>query len=621
MKLGSITLIHKKNSTELLKNYRPISLLNIDLKIYTKLLANRMKSLLPKVIHPQQYAQPGNQIHQVLTMLRDMFQHSSNKCLEHFFLSLDFEKAFDSVDHSWLYQVLHRFGFPQKFINIVASIQSDAMSEILVNGYSTQPFTIQRGVRQGDPLSLFLFLIAVEPFMTAIHHNNHILRIRTPGRFAVKALCYADDITMTVSSEASVKHIFTTLRQLEEASGLKLNYSKTYGLCTTKTCDLTFMPRIQWKKDAIHILGSTIGDHESVASLWDKCVRNITASAQHYSTFFLSWTAKTLIIKTKILPLVTYNANVYPPPPKIKQKINKIIERFIAGHRDYTIPIDTLAQPLLKGGYNVPNIALYCDLFLLRPIIDYLKHRVDSTPATAQNAMVEYQTGHQLSKLLELPLKNSIPHITRPSTLYSHVLALVKKYKLNSEQLYKLSLHQIYRMLNSNTRPYCAAGPRWHLAHSDVLTNSLTTFNYRAIYEVLPLSTKQYTAYLDPRSLCRFCQQLPEQLQHIFFTCIQIQPVWIFVKHIMTKLSDTATFDELLHHHPLHNTTTISPYRKTYCLSLFYHSSKNMVPQERHREKQDGLFHRKNNPIYNTLDPPQTFYGTSIVTEKIRSHL
>ena len=233
---------------------------------------------------------------------------------------------------------------------------------------------MQRGVRQGDPLSLFLFLIAVEPFMTAIRHNNNILGIRTPGRYEIKALCYADDITMTVTKEASVKQIFTTLQQLEDASGLKLNYSKTYGLCTSKTYDVSFMPRIQWKKDAIHILGSTTGNHESVASLWDKCVRNITATAKHYSTFFLTWTVKSLIVKSKILPLVTYTANVYPLPSKIRQKINGIIERFIAGHRDITIPIYTLAQPLLKCGYNVPDIALYCDLFLLRPIIDYIKH-------------------------------------------------------------------------------------------------------------------------------------------------------------------------------------------------------------------------------------------------------
>jgi len=229
MKLGSIILIHKKHDTRLLKNYRPISLLNTDLKIYTKLLANRLKLLLPKILHQHQYARPEGQIHQVLTLLRDMFQHSSSRKSNHFYLSLDFEKAFDSVDHQWLLKVLTKYGFTHKFVDTIATLHTEATSEILVNGFRTPTFTIRRGVRQGDPLTLFLFLIAVEPFLTAIRHNNNISGIQTPGRFKIKALSYADDITMTVTNTSSVTHVFSTLQQLEAASGLKLNYSKTHG--------------------------------------------------------------------------------------------------------------------------------------------------------------------------------------------------------------------------------------------------------------------------------------------------------------------------------------------------------------------------------------------------------
>jgi len=176
---------------DLLKNYRPISLLNSDIKIYTKILANRLKSVLPKIIHAQQYARPGSQLSHVLTLLRDMQQHSASRGLDHFYLSLDFEKAFDSVDHQWLFQVLTRYGFAPHFVNIVAALQSGATSEVIVNGRHTPPFLIERGVRQGDPLSLFLFLIAVEPFLTAIRNDNKVLSIRTPGRFQIKKLVVA----------------------------------------------------------------------------------------------------------------------------------------------------------------------------------------------------------------------------------------------------------------------------------------------------------------------------------------------------------------------------------------------------------------------------------------------
>ena len=179
MKLGSIILIHKKGSTDLLQNYRPISLLNLDLEIYTKLLANRLKKLLPKCIHTHQYAQPNGRISNVLTLLRDIYQHVHTRRTGHFFLSLDFEKAFDSIDHQWLFAVMEKIGLPRSFIRIVQTLHSQALSEIIVNGYRTPTFTIRRGVRQGDPLSLFLFLIALEPLLATIRENRHIEGIHT----------------------------------------------------------------------------------------------------------------------------------------------------------------------------------------------------------------------------------------------------------------------------------------------------------------------------------------------------------------------------------------------------------------------------------------------------------
>ena len=543
MKLGSIILIHKKHDTRLLKNYRPISLLNTDLKIYTKLLANRLKLLLPKILHQHQYARPEGQIHQVLTLLRDIFQLSHDRKLNHFFLSLDFEKAFDSIDHQWLFSVLTRYGFPKTFVNMIATLHTEATSEIVINGFRTPTFSIHRGVRQGDPLSLFLFLIAVEPFLTAIRHNNNILGIQTPGRFQIKALSYADDITITVANTSSVSHVFTTLKNLEQASGLKLNYSKTHGLHTSRSVDFNFLPQIQWSNKHIQLLGSTIGVHESIASQWDKCVRNSVAMAKTYSTFFLTMTAKALITKSKILPLMTYNANIYPLPHKARQKIKATVERYIAGNRDTTVPIDILAQPLNRGGYNVPDIALYCDIFFLRPVIDYIRHRLNFTPATAQIALTEYQIGLQLSNLFDLPFKNSLPHIARPNIFYAHTLALLKKYKFNSDQLYKCTLHQLYRFVTTSACQHLPADHIWSSVHHTILTNSLKTLNFRTIHEIFPLSTKRYTPYLDPRSNCRFCKTSPEKQTHIFFSCKQIQPVWTFVSTAIYKLDATTTLD------------------------------------------------------------------------------
>ena len=130
------------------------------------------------------------------------------------------------------------------------------------------------------------------------------------------------------------------------------------------------------------------------------------------------------------------------------------------------MPINILAQPLKRGGYNVPDIALYCDIFFLRPVKDYIRHRRNFTPATAQTAMTEFQIGLQLSNLFNLLFKNSLPHISRPNIFYAHTLALLKKYKLNSDQLYKCSLHQLYRPVA--LRPH-ASLTSLALSHRDLL--------------------------------------------------------------------------------------------------------------------------------------------------------
>ena len=76
-----------------------------------------------------------------------------------------------------------------------------------------------------------------------------------------------------------------------------------------------------------------------------------------------------------------------------------------------------------------------------------------------------------------------------------------------------------------------------------MLTNAPRTFNYRTIHDILPLSTKFYTAYLDPRTTCRFCKTSAEKPAHIFYTCTQIQPVWTLIKKSISKLDGANTLD------------------------------------------------------------------------------
>ena len=98
IKTGYLTLIHKKGQKNEISNYRPISLLNYDLKILTKCLTNRIKTIIPDLTHEHQYAKPGKQISSATTLLRDLWWDVCNSETDAYFISLDFQKAFDSID-------------------------------------------------------------------------------------------------------------------------------------------------------------------------------------------------------------------------------------------------------------------------------------------------------------------------------------------------------------------------------------------------------------------------------------------------------------------------------------------------------------------------------------------
>ena len=171
IKSGFITLILMKGPKTEISNYRPISLLNYDLKIFTKCLTNRLKPIMTDLSHKHQYAKPKRQIFSVANLLLDLWWDASNSQIDAYFISLDFKKAFDSIDQNWLSRVLQKMNFPAKFIHTIKSLNKDANVNVLVDGFQTKKVPVSKGVRQGDPLSLYLFLLAVEPLVSTI--NQH----------------------------------------------------------------------------------------------------------------------------------------------------------------------------------------------------------------------------------------------------------------------------------------------------------------------------------------------------------------------------------------------------------------------------------------------------------------
>ena len=152
-------------------------------------------------------------------------------------------------------------------------------------------------------------------------------------------------------------------------------------------------------------------------------------------------------------------------------------------------------------------------------------------------------TYHQLSRFLDFPFKNFVPHTARPSFFYAHALALIQKYKLTSEQIDKSSLHQLHRLLTPIPPPTLRQPPNVAFDTQHRL-NKHTSNIQLPIHIWNPTTVDQkYTPYLDPRSTCSFCRKLPEKSPHLFFSCSKIAPVWNFIKSVIMHLDHTTAID------------------------------------------------------------------------------
>ena len=369
-----VCLIPKAGDLQFVENWRPVSLLCADYKILSKVLANRMKDVVGSIVHTDQtYCVPGRSIHDNIFLVRDSL--SCNNCLfdDYGLVFIDQAKAFDRINHQYLFSVLEGMGFGNPFISYVKLLYSGTYCMIKVNNKLCSPFPFRRGIRQGCPLSGLLYVIALEPLLVSIRQQMPQNNGGVEGpRFVLTA--YADDVCVSIRDQNSVLCLRQCLEKFSAASSSEVNWNKSTALwCGHK--DLSSIPPpllpqgMVWKNDGVKYLGVYLGNPEIESKNWEGVVEQIESRLKTWKGLLrsLSYRGRSLVINNLIAAKLWHKMIALQPPKGKVLAIQRALVNFFWSGYHWLQPA-ILYSSRKEGGQGVTDISGRVTAFRLQTV-------------------------------------------------------------------------------------------------------------------------------------------------------------------------------------------------------------------------------------------------------------
>ncbi|KAJ0628910.1 putative RNA-directed DNA polymerase [Helianthus annuus] len=338
-----IALIPKVRDPSLIKHFRPISLIGIMYKIVAKVLARRVIPVIPDIVsNTQTRFIKGRFILEGPLIVNEILSWAKSEKKPIFIFKVDFEKAYDSINWKFLLSNLKAMNFPLWRKWIGASLKSSRAS-VLVNGSPTEEFKLSRGLCQGDSLSPFLFILALEALDVIMKRAIKIgvfkgILLKNEGPM-ISHLCYADDtIFLGEWSERNIKNLNQILRSFYLCSGLKVNLGKCnlfgVGVNEKKIGQMAETLNCKAGKLPFVFLGIPVGANMKRIKYWKPVIDKFNSKLSSWKARCLSMAGRIVLAKAVLGAIPNYYLSLFLAPKTVIKKLEAIRRDFVWGKKN-----------------------------------------------------------------------------------------------------------------------------------------------------------------------------------------------------------------------------------------------------------------------------------------------
>ena len=559
---GVVTLIYKdKGDAEEIKNYRPITFLNVDYKIMTRILDFKIKPVLPYLIHVDQACGiKGRNITDQLITLQETIETFEQKNKNLIITSLDMEKAYDLINHDYLYNALQRYGFPPLIINWIKNICSNRSSCLKINSSFTRKFNLTRSCRQGDPCSTSLYLLALEPLAEMFRQSVRIYPPNLPNSGFKTVIQYADDTSVLSRYPESFNEIINIVSIFEKGAGARLNKNKTEVLIIgdQNKLNMRYIPE-QNRVTCTKLLGMHVGEN-AMEKNFIMVKSKIQKDVDKWKNRPMTIEGKVLLIKSVMVPKLQYIMRVKPFRDEHLKQFDRMFSNFIWDPGGVEVAYSILQNQIEDGGRNAPNLSNIQKALLL----ERLSIVLNATERKPWEGLLKYRLGITLRKIHPNFNKNILVRTCEQSAstavIQSTYYQIRERIKSWEDMNYSKLKNILYKSCIISNLPDREWKTTFLSIQNSTASRTRRELSYMIAINRIWIAGRLTSVNVDRR--CKICKDPVsiETINHLFVECKWIQTLR---EGIRTKLANKSfTSEEILHHNGLisfveHNITSM----------------------------------------------------------------